>query len=561
MSHKHDAGQYERERSKISARAADRIAVASQRHQAVIDRLQADRKARQDSLELEAAAHQAELDHQVVRTRDHLAAAEERTCEHEQEEVQRVEEKRRALEQKAQSREQVLSHHQQTTRNLIEATQQADEAISQSRAETQERSAELKRHREDMEATMTEDMWSRTDASQVFIRDVHAQSMQRVRKAEAYRHSATMTCERMGELAQASKTTAQRAVKLNEEKAAIRAAEMTQECHNTQVQTDRAVKEQLQGSVSGLQKAREYCDRVREEMSLDTAKCSQKIREIEQAQRGKDQERELQRSALEEERKDAAKAGNKAVQDQEDRFQARRKASEAELDAVEKRLREVEQETRQRAESILEQWAAGNAAAEEAARDIERRAEQALKDMREKVAAGEQANSGQNGEIKKNGADTVSALERQANHVVDSTQPKLEATRRADEKAAAEATETLKQLKPEPGRLAAEADAEADAAMQNAAAEEQRLQQEGEAFCSTAKATMKAAHDEEKQMKVESAEAWSRLRKACHQLRLLNLHDLAQAIVDGDFDYPKPKEKVMPPLGTGLPRLVIASYT
>merc|ERR1719330_1989474 len=138
-----------------------------------------------------------------------------------------------------------------------------------------------------------------------------------------------MTCERMGELAQASKTVAQKKVKLNEEKAAIRAAEMAKECHETQVQTDTRVKEQLEGSQAQLMKARQYCDRVREAMAHQAAENADRIRERERQHREHDHDWEMKRDALEEARKEAARAGSQAVQDQEDRFQARRRACEA----------------------------------------------------------------------------------------------------------------------------------------------------------------------------------------------------------------------------------------
>lgn len=561
MSSTHDAGQFERECSKTSARGADRLAVASRRHQAVLDQLEADRRSRQANLERQTGTHQADLNRQVAATRDYLTTSQARTTELEQDEAERVADKRQALQRQTQAREEVDSNHQQTTRDLLDATEKADVAIAQSKSDTRAKLDFLKQHREALEAKLGEDLQWRADACLTFVDGVYSESTQRVLKAEAYRHSAAMTCERMGELAQASKTTAQQKVKLTEEKAAIRAAELSRECHQTQVQTDKAVKEQLQGSKTELQRARQYCERVREAMAQEAAEYADRIREVEREHRQHDLDWEMKRDTLEEQRKEVAKAGNQAVQDQEDRFQVRRKACEAELDAVERRLREVEQETRQRSEMILEQWVAGNAAAEQTARDLERDAEQALKEMRERVATGVQENSGQNDDLKKKGEASVEALERRANHAVDSTQPALEAARKADEQAAAEAMDELKRIRPEPGRISAEADADVDTTMQRAAAEEDRLQREADEFCNEAKARMKAAHDDEKRMKAQAAEAWSRLRKACHQLRLMNLHDFAQAIVDGEYSDPQTKERIAPPLGTGLPRLVIASYS
>lgn len=554
-----EAGHFERERKRVSARAAERLAEAERRHRAVLEQLEAERAEKQEALHRETKAKQAELERQEEALRQHLVDGRSRTAEHHKLKEQQLHSKREALQLHAQARREIEQNHAQTIRDLHEATQLADSTIANARADTRAKLDVLRQHRENLQAKLHEDISVRTAASRAFVEDMHAQANKRVLKSEAYRHSAAMTSERVGELAQASRSTAQRKAQLDEEKAAWQAAEMAKSCHRTQVLTDAAVKEQLQGSAAELQRARDHCARVKEEMAQAAAEYADKIRQAEKEHKQRDLEVESERLALEENRMEAFKGNCQAMQQADARFRTKRDACEAELEAVERRLREVEHETRQRAEGILAEWAAGNAAAEEAARELERRAEEALKEMQGKIAEKELAKDEHKNTLSLVGEQSVSALVRKANQVIDSTQATLEAARQSDERAAAQAMETWRGIRGQPDQIVADADAQVEAAMQRAGEEERRLQLEADARCEAARARAKAAQSEEQRLKAETSEAWARLRKAGFQLRLANLHDFAQGIVLGQFDVPQPRERVKPSMGTGLPFLFTAT--
>jgi len=48
--------------------------------------------------------------------------------------------------------------------------------------------------------------------------------------------------------------------------------------------------------------------------------------------------------------------------------------------------------------------------------------------------------------------------------------------------------------------------------------------------------TAQQLREQEVELRAKTAKAWSRVRAACYELRLGNLHDLAEGIVSGQFD-------------------------
>merc|ERR1712048_181459 len=50
------------------------------------------------------------------------------------------------------------------------------------------------------------------------------------------------------------------------------------------------------------------------------------------------------------------------------------------------------------------------------------------------------------------------------------------------------------------------------------------------------KSASKRAREQEEWLRAETAAAWARIRQACYQLRLFNLHDFAKGIAEGAFD-------------------------
>merc|ERR1711998_464456 len=126
------------------------------------------------------------------------------------------------------------------------------------------------------------------------------------------------------------------------------------------------------------------------------------------------------------------------------------------------------------------------------------------------------------------GTAKVMELEKQANKVVDATQPALEAARRDDEREAAAALQKRQEARHRPEEISKEADEQIATVNAKAAEEEARLFSEADLKIAAARAATKAAYEEELWLQAESAEAWSRIRKACFELRQINLHDFAQ---------------------------------
>lgn len=553
-----DAAVLERQTRNLSQRTADRLNVAQDRHRAVLNQLDADTTRRQNAYQAETSKLEATWGQHVQATQGSVARAHRDIRQNEAAEEQWMSSKRHCMQHQAEARSEVDRNHAETTRNLLQAGERADAAIVASKAETRAKLEVLRQHRMNLQNKMNTDMQTRSAMQAGYVDDMRVKGSKREIKTEAYRHTSAMTCERVGEIAQAAKTGSQKQVDLLREKAIVQVVDMAKTAHETLVQTDSAVKEHLEGSAVELQAARDHCGQVRQEMAHEAAEYAEMMRQLELKQRAKDQDVEDKRLGLENDRVESFKAGCQFAQDAEARFRERRMACEAELDAVDRRLREIEQDTKRRAEEIMESWTSGNAAAEATVRSLEEQAETELKNMQSYVAEGERDKSQQNTELKQSSSEAVAALKDHGNQVLSDTQPTLEATREADEQAAAAAMQTVKSLRPEPGQIAAAADASVEAAMQRAREEDQRLQAESEANQEVAKAATRTAHQEEIYFKAEASEAWARLRKACFQLRLINLHDFAQGIVDGTFDLPPLEKELRMPLGTGLPVVLTA---
>jgi len=135
---------------------------------------------------------------------------------------------------------------------------------------------------------------------------------------------------------------------------------------------------------------------------------------------------------------------------------------------------------------------------------------------------------------------TVVKLEQTANTVGESTQAQLEAARLADEEATAQVLARFREMRPVPMQIEAAADAEVEAHMARAAQEEERLLKDADARATAAKRATKEALNDEKQLIATTTAVWARLRKACYQLRLMQLHDFAEDILSGTFDAPLP---------------------
>merc|ERR1712151_586104 len=94
----------------------------------------------------------------------------------------------------------------------------------------------------------------------------------------------------------------------------------------------------------------------------------------------------------------------------------------------------------------------------------------------------------------------------------------------------------LLELKLVPDEIRMDAENEIRAFEDKAEAEVERLLKEGEAAAEAGKIASKRAREQEEWLRAETAAAWARIRHACYQLRLFNLHDFAKGISEGAFD-------------------------
>merc|ERR1712039_135468 len=92
------------------------------------------------------------------------------------------------------------------------------------------------------------------------------------------------------------------------------------------------------------------------------------------------------------------------------------------------------------------------------------------------------------------------------------------------------------ELKLVPDKIRMDAEKQIQALDEKAEAEVERLLKEGEDAAEAGKSASKRAREQEEWLRAETAAAWARIRQACYQLRLFNLHDFAKGISEGAFD-------------------------
>jgi len=284
---------------------------------------------------------------------------------------------------------------------------------------------------------------------------------------------------------------------------------------------------------------------VRDAMAQEHAQHMQRVLELQGQNMEHCEVYDSRTQVLEVNRLKGIQQSGKDVKGAIQRFQNTRDSCEGGIDEVEKRLREVEEEMRKQYEDIMRQWTEDNEAAEKQIKALEEKAKIATKEMEEHVANDSAATSGQKRAVVDGGSETVAETRRQTHSVLDKAHPSLEAARDNDERIYQATLEAIKALRPEAGRIAAATDAEVAVTTQKVLDDERALEEGSTLLVEDSKARMRADHQQEQRLKHETSEAWARLRKACFQLRLGNLHDFARGIVDGDFDFRPPTESPM----------------
>lgn len=539
-SHTYDANEKKRDQDLVAKRAVDRVTVAKDRHNAVRVQMEADTERECTSLQQEVENVIANKDACEADTLDHINDKEMSTRDQELQQEQHNKDRANALENVALLRDQREQHTAHIDSAMHSDSGLTQQTINSSKTDTQAKLDALRQQRQEIQAKFHEDNKARKHVSDQVVHGVNAQSAVAVLKSEGYRHRAAKAVDYAGELAQAARTVAQDKVQRNDEKSTKQTTELATSGHKAQAQCDVLVKDKLRHSVAELEAAHDYCMRVKWDLDKEATQYARKMCQLERESEAKLRDVERKVHTLECERMQNFNGDFDNIKNLESQFRAKRDSCEGDLDAIKNRLLEIEAETKARVQQIMADWVASSEAAEDAVKQLEQKGKNGIEEMQAAVDSTLEECTNQKNYIQQTGAETVSALQEQAKKELESTQPTLEEKRRTNEEVAAAAIATFFQLKKEPPAIEAEADAEIAACMARGKDEEERLQNEADAQTSAARAVAKAAQDEEQWLLAETAEAWARLRKACHQLRLMNLHDFSQSIVTGEHDAPLP---------------------
>lgn len=529
-----------RETAKIARRAADRLVVADQRHQAAKDHLDAEKEHQHNLLQRETQRAEHDLSRCETATQNHVANATMLRYERESQ----AEHHLTARDASIRHVDIIRNHRDQHSARIDAETCRTSEAaegqIGSSRSSTRAKLDSLTQQRSEIEARSSRTIEARECQTQVAIESLQQRSAAEVLGSEAYRHRAAMSVDRFGELLQAARSVATAKTKLNETHAAEQSADLTRMRHQVQKHADAAITDKLRASAMEIDAAHRHCSLVSAGKANDAALCARRADQVAQDADARSRDAERQVFAVETARVGNFVDGRCAVKETQERLQAGRDTCGIELESIHQRLRELEEETRAKAAEIMRQWDEGNEATEQAVQNHEQRGRDALHGLRSAIESVREEARGRNSALQHEGAVAVAHLERRANRAVDATQPTLESARRADEDATAATLARLRELRPEPVQLEAEADARISGLTAQAAKDEEELQRAADAKIAKAKGIVATARTEEQRLITETAGAWQRLRKACYQLRLMNLHDFAEGIVAGSFDTPLP---------------------
>mmetsp|Transcript_29030 Transcript_29030/g.52740 ORF Transcript_29030/g.52740 Transcript_29030/m.52740 type:complete len:594 (-) Transcript_29030:152-1933(-) len=526
------------QKAKVSRQTEDRLAVAEARHRQVLAGIEREADATGSVLHVHTRSHEREGNRLEAVAQESVAKTEALDREQQELEAQHIETRREGLERVARLRQHTEEHTQNIDRDIQEIRASADEALENSRAEARAKLADLSQQRAEIHENCRSNMDRRHKACEALQSSLDVSSHLQVVKSEVTRQRAAVAVDYAGAVSQATKTISQERVLRNEAKAEEQARDLALNGHQLQDEVASSLKQRLRRNFVDLQAAHDYCAEVKIALASDTTQYKRRMRQIDTEAASAAREEERKVIAQDQDRLAVFKQAHRHVENCEENFQARRMECEGEHDEIHQRLRQVERDTRARADQILAQWVADSEKAEQTIRNLEEKGRKAIEAMQAAVNDEIRQLGERNAAAQENGATAVASLERQANEVVNSTQPALEAARCADEEAAARALATLRDIKKRPEEIRATADAKIDAKMEEARLEEERLKQEAEARIAAFRAETKASAREEKQLQEETAQAWTRLRSACYQLRLVNLHDFAQGIVDGNFDLP-----------------------
>jgi len=530
------AKQGARMEEKVSRRATERLEIAEARHKRVLAGLETQHDAEVQRVLLDSDRRQNEAQKLDIAASTAVDQIEAKTRDHEDAYVRHVAARQTALDRVDLARSQAVTNTAAVEAQLKKAQQQADEVVASSRQSANSHLVDLSRLRAEIQAKMAQDAKSREKQCELVQEELDVNSRNEMVRAEITRHRAIMAMDIAGGRTQELQTELQARVFKHESKANDQVSKLDQDRHLMDCQVDSALKEKLRDSALSLEAAHEYCQEVKKAVDSESTQFKRRIREIELGTGVNCREEDRKVRNLEKERLQEFMQAQGSVRQSESGIRSKRAESDAEVEDYHRRLREVETYTRQRAEEIYQQLLSKSEAAEEAVRSLEQQGQRIMEEFNKKIADRLKVFLEEDAAAKVQGSANVADLERRATTVIETTQSDLELARHADERAAAAATARWREAKKQPEEISKKADDEIAAKERSAQEEEAELRSRAEVRIAAAKAATKAAYQEELWLQAQSAEAWTRLRKASFELKKVNLHDLAQSTLAGDYD-------------------------
>lgn len=525
-----------RSQQHISRRARERLETAEARHRHILSGLELDCDKQGRQLYAETLAEEAEKDRLDAVATACLAQAEAEVRAKELSEASAVDERQHAMDRAARIRIEAAERTKVVEARIRGAQESADQSVLSSRANTCVQLDELSRMRKAASAKSASEVAAQDAEKEGILQSCDAQSHLEVVRSEVARQQAAMVVDLADTRAQEMTREAKDRTQRDEAMAADCVSQLTKAGYIMEGQLECVLKDKLRDSALNLESAHDYCQEVRRTVANENAHFQRQMRQIEldAAARARSEERKV--IALEAERLNEFAQAHDALSQTESLLLSRRADCEAEAAELHQRLRQAEEDSRQRADQILGQWTASSEAAEQAVRQFERQGRKIMESMQSNVNDKIKAFLDQNAAVQEKGTAKIVELECEANKVIDTTQPTLDAAKRDDESEAAAADVKRREARHLPEDISKKADADIEAKETRSRQIEAELEQQAKVQIAVARAAAKAAHEEEQRLQVETAEAWSRIRKACLELRLANLHDFAQDIVSGDYD-------------------------
>eukprot|EP00746_Dinoflagellata_sp_MGD_P163899 gnl/MRDRNA2_/MRDRNA2_92201_c0_seq1.p1 gnl/MRDRNA2_/MRDRNA2_92201_c0~~gnl/MRDRNA2_/MRDRNA2_92201_c0_seq1.p1 ORF type:complete len:578 (+),score=199.91 gnl/MRDRNA2_/MRDRNA2_92201_c0_seq1:62-1795(+) len=372
--------------------------------------------------------------------------------------------------------------------------------------------------------------------TQAFVRSCVEKGEADVLHSEIVRKKAAIACTCAEAKTSATQTLAKKIIRKDEEVGNAEVADAKLIVHNLQQHCDAAIKMETYCSAKTLQVAHDHCHFTEVDLAKAVDSYNSRMMSIKEDMEAyaKDVERNVK--SLEEERIAKFQERHGQVKEAIKSYDEERLACNDKLQNIEDKLKEIHEQSKAEVDKMCVLWVEGSKACEEAVRELERGGCDAVAKMQATVEEQIKKCNKENAEIQRSGVASVKELEDTAKQIIETTQPNLEEKRRANDEAAAAATEQWTELRKEPDKIMAEADDFITAEMARANDEIQRLEAEAEAKIKECKAAAIAARKEEDALIYDTAAAWNRLRAGCFELRRLDLHDLARRVADGRYD-------------------------